>query len=54
MFLLMNWFSTGLLARGSYSVKSLFTDDDKNEHLKWEWAFDLKKDWKGDSSPDNE
>ncbi|KAJ3645537.1 hypothetical protein Zmor_023184 [Zophobas morio] len=37
---------TGLLARGSYTVHSLFTDDDKNEHLKWEWCFEIKKDWK--------
>jgi len=36
---------SGMLARGSYTVKSLFTDDDKNEHLKWEWSFELKKDW---------
>ena len=44
---------SGMLSRGSYTVKSLFTDDDKNEHLKWEWSFDLKKDWK-DDSPDKE
>lgn len=36
---------SALLARGSYSVKSYFTDDDNNRHLKWEWAFELKKDW---------
>lgn len=36
---------SGMLARGTYTVKSLFTDDDKNEHLKWEWSFELKKDW---------
>lgn len=36
---------SGLVARGTYTVKSLFTDDDKNEHLKWEWSFELKKDW---------
>lgn len=36
---------TGMLARGSYTVKSMFIDDDKTEHLKWEWAFDIKKDW---------
>jgi hypothetical protein len=36
----------GVMARGSYSVGSLFTDDDKHEHLKWEWAFEIKKDWK--------
>ncbi|KAH7943857.1 rho GDP-dissociation inhibitor 1 [Rhipicephalus sanguineus] len=35
----------GMLARGSYTVKSLFTDDDKHEHLKWEWTFEIKKDW---------
>lgn len=37
---------SGLMARGSYSVNSLFTDDDKNHHLQWEWAFEIKKDWK--------
>jgi hypothetical protein len=24
---------------------SLFTDDDKTEHLKWEWALEIRKDW---------
>jgi len=37
---------SGMLARGTYVVKSLFTDDDKKEHLKWEWQLELKKDWK--------
>ncbi|CAH2235134.1 rho GDP-dissociation inhibitor 1 [Pararge aegeria] len=37
---------SGMLARGSYSVNSLFTDDDKNIHLEWEWCFEIKKDWK--------
>lgn len=37
---------SGLMARGSYNVTSLFTDDDKHEHLKWEWSFEIKKDWK--------
>lgn len=36
---------SGLLARGTYAVTSLFTDDDKNEHLKWDWSFEIKKDW---------
>jgi len=36
---------SGLLSRGNYSVKSLFTDDDNNEHLKWDWSFTIKKDW---------
>jgi len=36
----------GLMSRGTYTVHSLFTDDDKNTHLKWEWCFEIKKDWK--------
>lgn len=36
----------GMIARGTYTVQSLFTDDDKQEHLKWEWCFEIKKDWK--------
>lgn len=35
----------GMMARGTYSVSSLFTDDDKHEHLKWDWTFEIKKDW---------
>jgi len=36
---------SGLMARGTYSVSSLFTDDDKHQHLKWDWTFEIKKDW---------
>lgn len=36
---------SGLTGRGTYSVSSLFTDDDKNEHLKWDWTIEVKKDW---------
>lgn len=36
---------SGMLARGEYSVSSLFTDDDKSEHLKWEWSLKVEKDW---------
>lgn len=36
---------SGMLTRGTYSVSSLFTDDDKNEHLKWDWTFEIKKEW---------
>ena len=36
---------SGMIARGEYKVESLFTDDDKNEHLKWVWKFEIKKDW---------
>lgn len=35
----------GMIARGGYSVKSRFLDDDKNVHLEWEWSFAIKKDW---------
>ena len=35
----------GMLARGHYTVKSKFTDDDATNHLNWEWAFDIKKEW---------
>uniref|UniRef100_A0A3P8T3T3 Rho GDP-dissociation inhibitor 1 n=1 Tax=Amphiprion percula TaxID=161767 RepID=A0A3P8T3T3_AMPPE len=35
----------GVLARGNYVIKSKFTDDDKNDHLSWEWNLNIKKDW---------
>lgn len=35
----------GLIARGNYTIKSKFTDDDKHEHLSWEWILSIKKDW---------
>lgn len=35
----------GMVSRGHYTMKSKFTDDDKNVHLAWEWSFDIKKDW---------
>jgi len=37
---------SGLLARGSYTAKSRFTDDDKNTHLEFDWVIEIKKDWK--------
>ncbi|KAM9362748.1 rho GDP-dissociation inhibitor 1-like [Symphorus nematophorus] len=36
----------GILARGNYMIKSKFTDDDKHDHLSWEWNLNIKKDWK--------
>ena len=36
---------SGMLGRGTYRVTSCFTDDYKNEHLKWEWSLEIKKDW---------
>ncbi|KAM8930198.1 rho GDP-dissociation inhibitor 2 [Pelodytes ibericus] len=35
----------GLLARGTYTNKSCFTDDDGHEHLKWEWNLSIRKEW---------
>lgn len=35
----------GMIARGSYTAKSKFIDDDKHSYLEWEWRFDIKKDW---------
>ena len=35
----------GMLARGSYTVKCKFTDDDKSDILTWEWVLEIKKDW---------
>ncbi|KAM6972110.1 rho GDP-dissociation inhibitor 1-like [Aplochiton taeniatus] len=36
----------GMLARGTYNIKSKFTDDDKHDHLSWEWNLNIKKEWK--------
>ncbi|TWW69612.1 rho GDP-dissociation inhibitor 1 [Takifugu flavidus] len=36
----------GMLARGTYAIKSKFTDDDKHDHLSWEWNLTIKKEWK--------
>ncbi|KAB0396043.1 hypothetical protein E2I00_012923, partial [Balaenoptera physalus] len=33
----------GMLARGSYNIKSRFTDDDRTDHLSWEWNLTIKK-----------
>ena len=37
---------TGMLARGHYEAMSKFTDDDNHDYLKFEWSFDITKDWK--------
>lgn len=36
----------GALARGLYVVRSLFTDDDRLDHLSWEWCLHVCQDWK--------
>ncbi|XP_044156823.1 rho GDP-dissociation inhibitor 2-like [Bufo gargarizans] len=35
----------GMLARGTYHNKSLFTDDDNHNHLTWEWNLSIRKEW---------
>ncbi|MBN3313617.1 GDIR2 inhibitor, partial [Atractosteus spatula] len=35
----------GMLVRGTYHIKSYFTDDDKTDHLSWEWNLNIKKEW---------
>jgi len=37
---------SGMLARGHYDAVSKFVDDDDVTHLKFEWSFDITKDWK--------
>jgi len=34
-----------MLARGHYTASSSFVDDDKKTHLRFEWSFDIAKDW---------
>ncbi|XP_063082267.1 rho GDP-dissociation inhibitor 3 [Cavia porcellus] len=36
----------GMLVRGPYVVRSLFTDDDRTNHLSWEWGLHICQDWK--------
>lgn len=36
---------SGMLARGTYSATSRFTDDDNHTHLQYDWAFEIAKDW---------
>lgn len=37
---------SGMLARGKYEATTVFIDDDKVEHLKFSYHFEIKKDWK--------
>lgn len=36
---------SGMISRGQYTIKSKFTDDDKNVIHEWEWCLSIKKDW---------
>ena len=37
---------SGIIARGHYDAISKFVDDDDHTHLKFEWSFDISKEWK--------
>ncbi|XP_006146482.2 rho GDP-dissociation inhibitor 3, partial [Tupaia chinensis] len=41
----------GVLARGHYAVTSVFTDDDRTDHLSWEWGLHISRDWQGWTRP---
>ncbi|KAK2744235.1 hypothetical protein FQN55_006920 [Onygenales sp. PD_40] len=36
---------SGMIARGHYNALSRFVDDDDHTHLKFEWSFDIARDW---------
>lgn len=36
---------SGMISRGHYNAKTQFIDDDNATHLKFEWSFDIAKDW---------
>eukprot|EP00040_Diaphanoeca_grandis_P038304 m.256252 g.256252 ORF g.256252 m.256252 type:complete len:190 (+) comp34197_c0_seq1:106-675(+) len=36
---------SGMLARGTYTIKGKLLDDDKNEHFAFETKMDIKKGW---------
>jgi hypothetical protein len=37
---------SGMMARGHYDAISKFVDDDDHTHLKFEWSFDITKEWR--------
>jgi Rho GDP-dissociation inhibitor len=39
---------SGMLARGKYVAKTVFLDDDGNQHTNFEYGFQIAKDWNGD------
>jgi len=36
---------SGMLARGTYNVRSRVTDDDGKVYGEWDWSFKLSKEW---------
>jgi len=43
---------SGFLYRGKYAATTLFTDDDNTEHLKFEYQFEVVKEWPKTVGPD--
>jgi len=37
---------SGMMARGHYDAISKFVDDDDHTHLRFEWSFDITKEWR--------
>jgi len=37
---------SGMFARGSYSAKTQFLDDDNRCYLEMNYTFEIKKDWR--------
>eukprot|EP00897_Mesotaenium_endlicherianum_P009935 jgi/Mesen1/8970/ME000056S08374 len=38
---------SGMLARGHYTAKTIFADDDGRIHLEYDYSFSIKKEWAG-------
>ena len=38
----------GMLFRGTYNIKCVFTDDDKHDYLKWDFKLNVDKSWPGE------
>ncbi len=36
---------SGMMGRGHYDANMKFIDDDNVTHLKFDWSFDVAKDW---------
>ncbi len=34
---------SGMMFRGQYTITSIFTDDDKQDHLKFKWSIKIVK-----------
>ena len=36
---------SGMIARGTYNVRSVLTDDDEDIHYELDWCLKISKDW---------